>query len=297
MSSRLMIRAGMFIVLAIALVGVQACNNDDNPTAPAVGEQAPALPAMSTMTVDLSFFDQAQVSQQMVQKGSTDGMALVETNKQNFIEAAVRALYIQLTFWAALEPPVAAFALAIHSVPQPQDDGSYLWTYIFVEEELEYAIFLFGKDAGLSTEWRMEVSTNNPEMPLDHFVWFTGEAMKSNTSGYWQFYEPNADAILLASAALQTEGEQSLRIDWENLPGDVHQLTLSNNYPGSPDEGDNVVFFNSPAMSYIELTDESEPLVYNVTWYFDGSGSIQVPDYNNYEKACWDTQQNNIDCP
>ena len=224
-------------------------------------------------------------------------MALAETNRQNFIEAAVRALYIQLTFWSALEPPIAAFALAIHSVPQPQDDGSYLWTYIFVENEIEYAIFLYGKNAGLKTEWRMEVSTNNLEMPLDHFVWFTGEAMKNNSSGYWQFYEPTADDILLAAAALQTPGEQSIRIDWENLPGDVHQLTLANNYPGSPDEGDNVVFFSSPAMSYIELTDVSEPLVYNITWYADGSGSLQVPDYNNYEKACWDTQQYNIDCP
>ncbi len=296
MLSRLTIRAGMFIVLAIALVGVQACNSDDNPAAP-VEEQAPALPAMSTMSVDLSFFDQAQVTPQMVEKGSIDGMALAETNKQNFIEAAVRAFYIQLTFWAALEPPVAAFALAIHSVPQPQDDGSYLWTYIFVEGDIEYAIFLYGKDAGVSTVWRMEVSTNNPEMPLDHFVWFTGEAMKSNVSGYWQFYEPNADEILLAAAAMQTTGEQSLRIDWENLPGDVHKLTLLCNYPGSPDEGNNVVFFDSPAMNYIELTDVSIPEIYNVTWYFDGSGSLQVPDYNNYEKACWDTQQNNIVCP
>jgi hypothetical protein len=296
MLSRIMIRAGMLIVLAIALVGVQACSDDDNPAAP-TGNQAPVLPDISTMTIDLSFFDQAQVPPQMVSKGNVDEMSLVETGKDNFINAAVRTLYLQLTFWAALQPPVAAFAVAIHSVPQPQDDGSYLWTYIFVEEEIEYAIYLYGIDAGTSTQWRMEVSTNNPEMPLDHFVWFAGEAMKNNSSGHWQFYEPVIVEAFLASAAVQTPGEQSIRIDWENLPGDVHTLAILNNYPGSPDEGDNIVFFESPAMSFVEFTDESTPEVYNITWYFDGSGSLEVPDYNGGEKACWDIQQNDIVCP
>jgi hypothetical protein len=41
----------------------------------------------------------------------------------------------------------------------------------------------------------------------------------------------------------------------------------------------------------------SEPLVYNITWYPDGSGSIQVPDYNGGLKACWDVHQNDVVCP
>lgn len=298
MSGRLYCRFGVCLLLIAALFGLQACSNDeDNPAGP--GAQAPALPDMSTMTIDLSLFEQAGVGPaSMVDETPTASMSATQAAKDNFVAAAVRVFAVQLTFWAALEAPVAAFALAVHSIPQRQDDGSWLWTYIYVEGDIEYSIFLYGLDVGDQTQWRMEVSTNNPEMPLDHFVWFSGEAMEDNSSGYWQFYEPVLDLPIVADGAAleQTPGEQSIRISWLNSPGDVHQLTVLNNMPGSEDEGDNVVFFGSPAVSYLAFTDVSVPEVYNITWYADGSGSIHVPDYNNGEKACWDTNQNDTPC-
>jgi hypothetical protein len=307
MFKHLMHRCGVFLAIAIALFAFQACSDDD-PAAPA-GESAPALPDASTMALDLSFFDPAPVDRASIASGEP---LLVEsaTGKDNFINAAVRVYFVELVFWAALQPPVAAFALAVHSVPQHQEDGSWLWTYIFVDNEIEYQIFLYGTDAGDHTAWRMEVSTNNPAMPLEHFVWFTGEAMKDESSGYWQFYEPVVGSAMAAasdpdrssglarsSESAGTPGVQSVRIDWLNGPGRTHELTVLNNMPGGADEGDHVVFSGSPAMSYVEFTDVSLPAIYNVTWYRDGSGSIEVPDYNNGEKACWDTRQNDVVCP
>jgi hypothetical protein len=90
---------------------------------------------------------------------------------------------LHLIFCGAVVPPVSAFALAIHSVPQLQTDGWWLWTYIFVKDQVEYSIFLYGRDLGDRTQWRMEVSTANPGMPLGHFVWFEGEALKYESSG------------------------------------------------------------------------------------------------------------------
>jgi hypothetical protein len=289
-------RCGVCLVIAIVLVGMSACSNDDDPTAPPK-ESAPALPGASTMTLDLAFFDRAPVSRAALLAG---GPLAVETTtgKDNFINAAVRVFYVDLVFCAALQPPVAAFSLAIHSVPQHQEDGSWLWTYIFVDNGVEYQIFLYGTNAGDHTEWRMEVSANNPAMPLDHFVWFTGEAMKDNSSGYWQFYEPAVGAALAgASVAAGTPGTQSVRIDWVNGPGRTHELAVLNNMPVGEDEGDNVVFSSSPETNVLEFTDVSTPAVYNITWHRDGSGSIQVPDFNNGEKACWDTRQNDTVCP
>jgi hypothetical protein len=288
-------RSSTLVLAAMVLLGIQACSGDD-PAAPA--SKAPRIPPQSTMSIDLSFFNPAQFDRALIRQGELPPVVQTGTGKDNFINAAVRALYIQLTFWAALEPPVSAFSLAVHSVPQPQEDGSWLWTYVFVDHQIEYSIFLYGLDAGDHTVWRMEVSTNNPDMPLDHFVWFSGEAMKDYSSGYWQFYEP-AIALLNASAAnpAQTPGLQSVRIDWLNQPGDIHQLTVLNNKKGAQDEGDNLVAYSSPAVSYLEFTDVSEPLVYNITWYPDGSGSIQVPDYNGGLKACWDVHQNDVVCP
>ncbi len=296
MSRHLIYRCGVCLAIVIALFGLQACSGDNDPAAPPV-ERAPALPDASTMTLDLSFFDSAPVDRASIAAG---GPLLVQTvtGKENFINGAVRVYFVELVFWAALQPPVAAFALAIHSVPQLQDDGSWLWTYIYVENELEYQIFLYGTDAGNHSEWRMEVSTNNPAMPLDHFVWFTGEAMKAESSGYWQFYEPvTGPAEAAASGLARSPGIQSVRIDWLNGLDGTHELTVLNNMPGGKDEGDHLVFSGSPAMSAVEFTDVSGPLIYNVTWYRDGSGSIEVPDYNNGEKACWDTHQNDAVCP
>jgi hypothetical protein len=305
MSNSLMIRAAIGLALVVALAGFQACSKDDPAGPGADASEAPALPDVSTMTMDLSFFRLAGVDGTSIENGSpSPKLAAANTGKDNFINAAVRVLYIQLVFCAAFEPPVAAFALAIHSIPQLQVDGSWLWTYIFVDQGTEYGIFLYGKDEGRHVAWRMEVSTNNPAMPLDHFVWFDGESMKNDSAGYWQFYEPTAEALApAATTAAGPPGEPSIRIDWLNISHHVHQLTLLVNKAGVPDEGNTVVFYGSPLVHYIELTDyANDPAgdVYDITWYPDGSGRLLVPDYpadNPGAKACWDSRQYDVECP
>jgi hypothetical protein len=307
MSGRLFFRSGTCLVLIVALLGIQACGSDDDPVIPPTDQtEAPDLPDMSTMTMDLSFFGLAGVDDASAKQGSPSPELLAaSTGKDNFINAAVRVLYVHLVFFAAFEPPVAAFAVAIHSIPQRQPDGSYLWTYIYVDDGIDYSIFLYGKDEGDYVAWRMEVSTNNPEMPLDHFVWFSGEAQKNDTFGFWQFYEPidGPPAMAAAAGALQTPGEQSIRIDWENSPGDIHSLTILVNKEGADDEGNTVQFYASPTVHYIEFTDYTvnpQGDAYDITWYPDGSGSLLVPDYpedNPGTKACWDTGQYDIVCP
>ena len=58
----------------------------------------------------------------------------------------MRVLFVQLTVFDVFEEPIGAFAAAIHSIPQLQPDGSYLWTFIFVENGIDYSIFLYGKE-------------------------------------------------------------------------------------------------------------------------------------------------------
>ena len=123
MFKHLMQRCGVCLAVAIALFAFQACSDDD-PAAPAE-QRAPALPDASTMALDLSFFDPAPVDRASIASGEPLAVESA-TGKDNFINAAVRVYYVELVFWAALEPPVTAFALAVHSVPQQQEDGSWL---------------------------------------------------------------------------------------------------------------------------------------------------------------------------
>ncbi|MFH1754073.1 MAG: hypothetical protein ABIA59_00065 [Candidatus Latescibacterota bacterium] len=288
-------RLGLIIILTLAaFVG---CNSSD-PVLPIEEDQPPALPAASTMNLDLSFFDSAQAGESSVINGAPAPELLAQfPTRHNFINAAVRVLVVHMVACAAVQPPVAAFVIAVHSVPQRQADGSWLWTYIIVDEEIEYSIYLRGNNVGEHTEWSMRVSSSDPEMPLDHFLWFDGEAMNDDSEGFWQFYLPE-EAIVPAAArgAYDTSGVPFLRIDWHNLSNDTHRLTFLLNAEGHADEGDSIEFFTSNDICYLEHYDASKSATANITWYADGSGYILVPDYNNGEKACWDTQQYDVDC-
>jgi hypothetical protein len=274
----------LWTAAAIVLLGLAACSDDDNPVSTPT-TVAPTLPDMSTMTMDLSAFGLS--GDGLLQSGSDTGVVGAALTKRNWIEAAVRALHLQLLFYDAFRDPVAAF------------DGSWLWTFIFVEDDLEYSIFLYGLVEDDHVNWRMEVSSNDPAFMLDHFVWFDGQSQRDESSGYWQFYKPMitppASARLYMAAS--TTGVQSVRMDWANAgPGD-HSLVVTVNEEDSPDEGDVLAFAKSDNSSAINYHDEDLQQDHSIIWYPDGSGSITVPDYNNAEKACWDTNQENAPCP
>ncbi len=252
---------------------------------------APKLPPTSTMVFQPDFFGvqpPAPVSPRAIETGKLDPATLQAAaagDHTNFITAYVRALFVHLLVYDALEEPIGAFAAAINAVPQAQPDGSYLWTYIFVEGPREYSVFLYGTPQVDRVQWRLEVSSNDPAMPLDHFVWFDGESMNDDSGGFWQFYEP-VDS---------TNGVQSARIDWAN--GATNSLTITVNGATQPDVGDSLVFTESATMGSITYTDASAGETTTITWYADGTGSITAPDYNGGLPACWDSQQVNTTCP
>ena len=286
---------GMLMAMLLAAWLLPACSSEDNSNPMDAGDpaDAPRLPAMSTMVFDLQLFDieAPQVSRQSIETGTPDGQELHKAesaDRTNFINAFVRVLYVQLLMYDALEEPVGAFALAIHSIPQKQDDGSWLWTYIFVDGGMEYSIFLYGTpDAGGGyVDWRMEVSTNDPSNPLDHFVWFDGRSYEDDSQGYWQFYDPALPSPYASG-----------RIDWQNPSSTEHRLTIEVNGPDHPDYGDTLEFFASSFVCTIDHYDASEDSRGNITINADGTGSLTVPDYNNGQKACWDTEQKDTDCP
>lgn len=282
-------RTALAGLLTLAFALFAGCGNDTItvPDPDQSGSGAPALPSMSTMKMDLDFLGATQPaldpSSLATGKPSDDlTRYAAAANRANWINAFVRAIFVQLLMYDALEEPIGAFALAVHSVPQPQADGSYLWTYIFVDDDgTEYSIFLFGKPMNSHVEWRMEVSSSDPALPLDHFVWFDGVSRNDDT-GYWQFYDPIDE----------TTGTESFRIDYAE-----GSLRVEANGVGHPDEGDYLEIQETADNGHIEHYDASADELGRIEWNADGSGSITVHDYNNGEKACWDTEQIDTVCP
>ena len=294
----------IWMALLVAVSVLPACSNDNNssPTDPQTSGDAPQLPAMSTMVFNLDFFgiETPAVSQQSIETGTPgqELQAAESANRTHWINAFVRALYVQLLMYDALEEPVGAFALAIHSIPQQQDDGAWLWTYIFVDEAVEYSVFLYGTPQDTYVDWRMEVSTNDPGFLLDHFVWFSGRTQNDESAGYWQFNDPVFDGPAFAAVSTaSTPGVNTIRIDWQNPSATEHRLTITVNGTGHKDEGDYLEFFESSFVGSITHYDAGEGLTSDITYYPDGSGSLTVPDYNNGEQACWDQHQFDTDCP
>lgn len=280
-------------MLALAAVLVAGCSND-TVTSPDVGDQtsgAPELPALSTMKAEFDFFGVTPpaLDERSIESGKPSDALLqyaAAASRTHWINAFVRVVFVQLLMYDALEEPIGAFALAVHSVPQPRSDGSYLWTYIFVDSDgTEYGIFLFGTPLSDRVVWRMEVSSNSPAMPLDHFVWFDGETMNDDSGGFWQFYDP----------VTATTGTETHRIDWTHGPTEG-VVTITANGVGHPDEGDYLEIRNSGLTASLEHYDASADELSRIEANADGSGSITVPDYNNGQRACWDTSQIDTVC-
>lgn len=293
----------IYTVGLVVIISLLGCSTDKQITKPET-PAPPDLPSVSTMTMDVDFFQSAQIDTQSVTLGKLDESiaAAPAALKLNYINAAARVFFLNVVAYAALARPVAVFATAVHSVPQYQEDGSWLWTYIFVDNHgSEYSVFLRGKRMDSYVAWSMEVSSNDPALPLDHFLWFAGEVANDGHSGYWQFYEPDSDganaAPALAGNEAGTPGVQCVRIDWQNSSAIDQHLAFLINKPGDSAEGSKLVFDEALEMAMIEFYDATNDNSGTIIWYRDGSGSIEWPDYKEGTKSCWDVWQYDVDCP
>jgi hypothetical protein len=293
----------MYTVVLVAIIFLLGCSTDKQITEPET-PAPPDLPSVSTMTMDVDFFQSAQIDTQSVTRGKLDESlaAAPAALKLNYINAAARIFFLNVVAYAALARPVAVFATAVHSVPQYQRDGSWLWTYIYVDNHgSEYSVFLKGKRMDTSVAWSLEVSSNDPALLLDHFLWFAGEVANYGHSGYWQFYEPQSDAAKAAPALAGNEagtpGVQCVRIDWQNSSAIDQHLAFLINKPDDSAEGSKLVFEEALEMSMIEFYDAANDNSGTIIWNRDGSGSIEWPDYKEGIKSCWDVWQYDVDCP
>jgi hypothetical protein len=292
---------GFVMVLATFLL--LGCSADKQVTGPETPEQL-TLPSLTTMRMDVDFFQSAQIDTESVRLGKlikSPAAVSPAALKLNYLNAAVRVFFLNVVTYAALAEPVAAFATAIHSVPQYQQDGSWLWTYVFVDNSgSEYSIFLRGKRMDSYVAWSMEVSSNDPAMLLDHFLWFEGEVETDERSGYWQFYEPDSSAMaaatLFAGNETETPGVPCVRIDWRSSSAVDRRLAFLINKPEDTAEGSTLVFEEALEMTSIEFYDAASGNTGAIIWYREGFGSIEWPDYKDGVKSCWDVWQYDVVC-
>ncbi len=265
-------------VLAIALLAAPGCFDsgsslgpDQAPTDGSDAAQAPVLPSADNLTFQLGFFQ------------DNEEVALQRAGKWNFYNAFVRVVAVSAFTELVLAPPIGAFALALHTVPSPQPDGSWMWVYTWVDGAEEVQIRLSGTIVSDDrADWELRVSSTVEGW--DKVLWFEGETWSDGDGGDWMFHDLD-DAANPAVATLEwgadTDGEY-LRLS-----------DIVNNI------GDSLEYRGDGTISTVTYTDASDAdLSWYVNWHeLDGSGNLRAPDYNEGEKACWDEHQNDVECP
>ena len=280
-NSPFMVILCMLMVMLLVGCGEDADdNNDDNDNS-----EAPPLPPEDSMTVDLSLFDESVPGVLEAPSAATP------PTYQNFINAVVRVGTISTGLAAAASVPAAVFAAARLHEPTPQGEDTWVWTYSVTVEFVTFAAELTGvKKSKDVIDWSMVVSADAPLYPVQAFLWYTGTSDKENLEGSWQFYD----------ATTPMEQNSTVTVDWAASEDDeILKLTIKNvdTRPESEYVGDVLDYDVTDNAAVLSYEDNSEGEIWEIIWDLDtGEGSLKVPEYNNGEKACWNSKKQDDAC-
>lgn len=260
------------VILAAVVIALAGCSSETTkPKEPG----APALPPSESLSLDLGFFSERQAR-------SASG----NETRFNFANAQLRAAVINLAVAVVVTPPALALDAAVHSVPSPQQDGSWIWTYTFVRGQEDVRLQLRGAPGPDQMLWQMRVTAPSADPPLDRVLWFEGTTRRTG-GGEWTLHDlalPGAPAVLEVDYQLATHGDRF--------------LTFTNVKAESPELGDRLTYSEDGADASIDFDDVSAGEEWFIEWDTGtGAGSLQVPGYRDGERSCWDENQNDSACP
>lgn len=272
---------GLVALACIVAFGLLGCLGSE-------AEEGPPLPPASSMKMDLSTFTTAQAAGAL-SPGKADGIG----DKSNFNNAAGRVVWLNTAIVLALAPPATVFATAV-SVDPVFENGDWIWDFSITNGANTYAALLRGffdggLKEGIHLNLEMKVTCTACKVPTDNYLWYTGRFNTDGNSGHWQFYNPE----------IVQEDQTFVKVEYEVTDEENKVLDFSNDRTdGHEDAGDRIEYKRTGEMARVSFHDESEMLDYMVEWNLStDAGYIEVPGYNNGERACWGTDRKNVDCP
>lgn len=246
----------------------------------------PSLPPAESMFFDLSFFqgERAEAANaRAAQPASEEAFT-----QFHWLNAVVRVAVINLAVAEIFLPPMYAFQAAIHTDPVLEEDGTFLWTYVWEEDPGHpVTIRLRGRVEGVTVHWSLRVTDPGADPPLDDFLWFFGESGIVEDQGFWIFND-RRDGTAVDVA----------RIDWDVEARRDRTLSFESTDEADENFGDRLTYRVDGPLCSIVYHDSATESDWDITWNEDtGTGSLMVPDYHDGERACWDERQNDIECP
>ena len=254
----------LFLLLVFWL---QSCKDVNNPE-----DNAPTLPAQSTMLIDFSEFPD-----------TTTVSILPKTNEtasyQYWGWAALNVKYWNTLIAGAVVIPVAAFSEAFNHQPVLQNDGSWLWSYNYTVGANQYTAKLYGSPSTSGIDWSMLLSKAGE---YSDFEWFTGYSNLPATDGYWDLNkDPN-------------QPEAFLKIEWaRNSSGDSASVKYTNVIPGNAENGAYIQYGKTsdiPYNRYYKIWSQQYFNLTDILWNFENHfGRVNDPRYfGTPDWYCWD---------
>lgn len=255
-------------LLFLLAVHVSGCATDDASPTAANAATVPVLPAADQLQFDFSFFDAAA------------GLDKTTQGHDNFLNAYLRTVVLDAMAKLVLAAPVSAFSAAVHTVPLPQADGSWVWLYTWRQGADQVGIILRGRPSGQVVRW--ELSLVAKSFPAG-VLWFSGTTNGDGSEGRWIFHD-------LDQADTPISGE----INWGRTAAGRY-LEFVCLEPGH--EEDSLRFQDQNPDFQITFTPGDGAVPSFIRWDVSGAGSLQVPDYNSGQPACWDGDLRDTECP
>lgn len=265
------------IISGLILTGFIGCVEEDVDKG-----DAPPLPPISSMSIDLSAFGGGRAAPSQLLPG------------RNYLRAVTTIVLLDTAVVAVLASPAAVFTAASSTVPVQQLDDSWRWSYAVRDRfGYQYQADLTGRVVGAKTLWSMKVSTDALSPAVRNFEWYTGESSFDGTTGRWRFFD----------IGTPYDRNEVGTVDWGTILRGVSgatksELAFSSTDIRSPFFRDTLSYSIDRTTAQMSFYDASERAISAITWdTATTAGSIKVPGYKSGERACWDQFHQDIACP
>ena len=241
-------------------------------------EDAPALPPIGALSIDVSYFTDAAAS---AANGNVNGST---GEGEHWSHARLRMAAADADVLTRLAVPVATWTAAATVTPTfDAVDRLWHWRFSVSHGGLTYEGDLSGVVAGNQASFRMKLS--QASLGLDGFVWYTAVAPVTMDSGVWEFFDP------------QRPGDPVGRIDWTHPDPDVWTLRFLA-AGAAENEGDVLDYEANGTSRRVRYDNASTGDFLEVFWdSVSGAGHIIADGYNGGAKSCWGDDQNDVPCP
>lgn len=264
---------------SIALMGmIFMVSCKDNPSS--FSDEPPTIPPIGSMEVDLSAFEDEGSQQEAANQ------VFAEDSTSNFKQAAFRALIMKVVVEINLAIPRALLEAAAYSDAELNDDEEWVWSYSKTTGEETYEVRLVASREGDDqVNWKLFVT--NSELRLENRLFFEGITNNDGSEGSWTYYDLQNT---------QPEGAVS-GVEWQVNGEDDVQLKLEVLSDRNENLGDYIEYAFDGTVKHAVYFNAGEEATTEIQWNVEThEGYLIAPEYNQGEKACWNSELVNTAC-